>query len=259
MSMNQVTRDALAEELLRQRAVLVGEVADTETDLKFIQEDREAELEERAQEDRTARLLAQLDDREKHEIAEIDAALRRIAEGSYGICAGCEEKIVEARLRALPATRLCVACARKQEQTPPPAAEEGIHHPGSVPPDLSLLSGRELEEVIREQVRADGRVDTEELRIVCRHGVVHLEGALPSETERSILRQIITDQLGLEEIIDHVQVEELLWEREERTKAASSQPERPPRVEPSGTEDIVESLEEGINYVPPISPTPEEE
>jgi DnaK suppressor protein len=256
--MDQAVRDALIDELLRQRAVLVGEVTDTEADLKFIQEDREPELEERAQEERTARLLAQLDDRERHEIAEIDAALRRAVEGSYGICEGCEEEIAEARLRALPVTRFCLDCAGQRERTPPHVAEEVIHHPGSVPPDLALLSDRELEEVIREHVRADGRVDMDELRIVCRHGVVHLEGVLPSEVEHSILRQIITDESGLEEIVDHLQVQGLLWEREERTKTGSRE-ERQPGVEPYGTEDIVESLEEGIDYVPPISPTPEEE
>jgi RNA polymerase-binding protein DksA len=256
--MNQDVLQALTEELFRQRAVLVGEVADVEADLKFIQEDREPELEELAQEDRAARLLVQLDDRERHEIAEIDAAMRRIAEGTYGICEGCEGAIAEARLRALPATRFCVDCAREQEQVPSLAAEEVVQHPGPVPPDLSLLSDRELEDTIREHVQTDGRVDMEELRIVCRHGVVHLEGALPSEAEHSILRQIITDIFGLEEIIDHVQVGELLWEREERTKAVLPE-ERLPGVEPFGTEDIVESLEEGIDYVPPIRPTPEEE
>jgi DnaK suppressor protein len=121
--MNPVVRDALAQELLRQRAVLVGEVVDTEADLHTLAEDREIELEERAQEEREARLLVQFDDREKYEIAEIDAALRRIAEDTYGICEGCRESIAEARLQALPATRFCVACAQAQETplvSPPP-------------------------------------------------------------------------------------------------------------------------------------------
>lgn len=113
--MNPVVRDALEQELIRQRAVLVGEAADTEADLHTLAEDREIELEERAQEERAARLLVQFDDREKHEIAEIDAALRRLAEGSYGICEGCGDSITEARLQALPATRFCVACAQAQE------------------------------------------------------------------------------------------------------------------------------------------------
>lgn len=124
--MNPVVRDALAQELLRQRAVLVGEVADTEADLHTLAEDREIELEERAQEEREARLLIQFDDREKQEIAEIDAALRRIAEDTYGTCQGCREAITEARLQALPATRFCVACAQAQETplvNPPPQEE----------------------------------------------------------------------------------------------------------------------------------------
>jgi DnaK suppressor protein len=113
--MNPEVRDALAQELIRQRAVLVGEVTDTEADLQALAEDREIEMEERAQEERAAGLLVQLDDREKHEIAEIDAALRRITEGTYGTCEGCRELIAEARLQALPATRFCMACAQAQE------------------------------------------------------------------------------------------------------------------------------------------------
>ena len=216
-------------------------------------------MEELAQEDRAARALAQLDDRAKHEIEEIDAALRRIAEQKYGICEGCGDAIAEARLRAVPATRFCVDCAQEQEiarsVTPP---EDIASHPGNVPPDLSMFSDRELEEYVREQVREDGRVDTDELRLVCRHGVVYLEGALPSKTEHSILRQLLSDVLGLEDLVDHIQVKEVLWEREERTKSREEAEPIPPR-EPYGTEDIVESLEEGKEYVPPINPSPEEE
>jgi DnaK suppressor protein len=257
--MNDRARDEFLDALQRQRARLVGEVADTEAELHSIQEERELELEEFAQEDRAARTLAQLDDRAKHEIAEIDAALRRIMEGTYGVCEGCGARIATERLRAVPATRFCVDCAREQERARPVVPpEEEVRHPGFVPADLRLLSDREIEEYVREQVREDGRVDLEELRLVCRHGVVHLEGALPSETEHSILLQLLTDVLGLEEIVDHIQVKELLWEQEEGAKAASEAAPLPGQ-EPYGTEDIVESLEEGLEYVPPVSPPPEEE
>jgi RNA polymerase-binding protein DksA len=258
MIMNARELHALAEALRRQRAVLVGEVADAEADLQFIAEDREPELEEYAQEERSARVLAQLDERGKHEIEEIDAALRRITAGTYGTCEECGNPIALARLRAVPATRFCVDCAQDQEKTPLPAPEEIVHHPGHIPPDLRLFSDRELEEYVRERVRDDGQVDMEELRLVCRHGVVHLEGALPSEAEHSILLQTLTDVIGLEEIIDRLQIKEVLWEREEWGKAI---PAEEPLLakEPDSTEDIVESVEEGIEYVPPIGPIPEEE
>lgn len=45
------------------------------------------------------------------EIGQIRAALRRIADGSYGTCARCGEEIAEARLDAIPWTPLCRKCA----------------------------------------------------------------------------------------------------------------------------------------------------
>lgn len=256
--MNKRGRDSLARELRRQREVLFREAADTEADLRFIEEDRESELEERAQEERLARLLARLDDRGKQAIAEIDAALQRISEGTYGRCEGCRQPIPIARLRALPAVRFCVDCARGHEKARPIATKEKAPHTGRVPADVSLLTDRELKALIREWVREDGRIDTEELRIRCRQGVVYLSGALPSEAEHSVLLQLVTDVIGLEEIVDRIQVKELLWEREDRTKARPPE-ERLPWDEPYGTEDIVENAEEDIDYVPPVDPTPEEE
>jgi DnaK suppressor protein len=38
------------------------------------------------------------------------AALRRINEGTYGVCIECEETISSARLAALPAAALCIRC-----------------------------------------------------------------------------------------------------------------------------------------------------
>ncbi len=50
--------------------------------------------------------------REEQLLAEIDDALARMGEGTYGRCEGCRRKIGRARLTALPYTRFCVACAR---------------------------------------------------------------------------------------------------------------------------------------------------
>ena len=43
-------------------------------------------------------------------VDEIDAAMLRIADRSYGACERCHQPIPKARLRALPYARLCVAC-----------------------------------------------------------------------------------------------------------------------------------------------------
>ncbi len=46
-------------------------------------------------------------------ISDIDGALARIAEGTYGICQNCGAVISALRLEALPATILCVDCASR--------------------------------------------------------------------------------------------------------------------------------------------------
>ena len=44
------------------------------------------------------------------QLEETEAALRRLDQGCYGICAGCHVEIPRPRLEALPTARLCVAC-----------------------------------------------------------------------------------------------------------------------------------------------------
>ena len=49
------------------------------------------------------------------ELREIEAALERIAEGTYGICEKCGKEISEGRLKLIPYTRFCRECAEKEE------------------------------------------------------------------------------------------------------------------------------------------------
>jgi len=44
-------------------------------------------------------------------LAEVDAALTRVAAGTYGVCESCGRPIGPDRLDALPTTRTCVTCA----------------------------------------------------------------------------------------------------------------------------------------------------
>jgi RNA polymerase-binding protein DksA len=49
-------------------------------------------------------------------LEQIDEALERIAEGSFGICEACRSKIPRARLDAIPYASRCVECAAKLER-----------------------------------------------------------------------------------------------------------------------------------------------
>ena len=55
-------------------------------------------------------------ERAARELKRIDAALRRIEEGTYGTCAACGERIAPARLEAQPAVTLCLPCAEERER-----------------------------------------------------------------------------------------------------------------------------------------------
>ena len=55
-------------------------------------------------------IALRLGERESQIVADIDQALMRIDEGSYGICARCEKPIDERRLEAVPTARYDAQC-----------------------------------------------------------------------------------------------------------------------------------------------------
>ena len=56
-----------------------------------------------------------LGDNAEQVISEIDAALGRIEDGTYGVCASCGREIPRERLEANPRASLCIDCKRKAE------------------------------------------------------------------------------------------------------------------------------------------------
>jgi RNA polymerase-binding protein DksA len=57
-----------------------------------------------------------LEENSEHVLAEIDAALKRIEDGTYGICTNRGEQIPVERLEALPWATLCIDCQRERER-----------------------------------------------------------------------------------------------------------------------------------------------
>jgi DnaK suppressor protein len=54
--------------------------------------------------------------REKFLLSKLDLALKKIEEGSFGVCETCEEPIGKKRLEARPETSLCIKCKEDQER-----------------------------------------------------------------------------------------------------------------------------------------------
>ena len=69
-----------------------------------------------AQADAERDLSIALEERESAELVAIDEALKRIADGSYGLCVDCGTPIATARLHANPTAMRCVTCQARAEQ-----------------------------------------------------------------------------------------------------------------------------------------------
>jgi DnaK suppressor protein len=65
---------------------------------------------DRSVDDVNTEIAFKLGDQESQLVADIDQALLRIKEGSYGKCARCGREIDERRLEALPTARYDAAC-----------------------------------------------------------------------------------------------------------------------------------------------------
>ena len=59
--------------------------------------------------------LQKIGKRETFLLKKIDLALKKIDEGSYGLCESCGEEIAVPRLMARPVAQLCIDCKTEQE------------------------------------------------------------------------------------------------------------------------------------------------
>jgi DnaK suppressor protein len=78
-------------------------------------EESVADAEDRSTQDSAShQQLSILEVRNKMRL-QLDAALRRLEEGTYGVCEDCQRPISEERLKAVPFARRCIDCQRHAE------------------------------------------------------------------------------------------------------------------------------------------------
>jgi DnaK suppressor protein len=104
--------DAQAQEILLSRRRSIRRVfEENDAGEKRLHEDVERDWPDRAVQQESAVVLQRLTEVERHELVEIDAALDRIAHGTYGSCETCGGSIGRQRLRAIPEARKCILCS----------------------------------------------------------------------------------------------------------------------------------------------------
>jgi DnaK suppressor protein len=104
MSLGEKMKPVLEKRL----AVLKEEIADIDQTLR---EPDSQDFEERATENEGDEVLEDLGNAALTEIAQIESALDRVADGTYGDCVTCGEAIPPARLEAVPHAAQCIKCA----------------------------------------------------------------------------------------------------------------------------------------------------
>jgi len=113
--MNPVQREYFRQKLLRWRAELLAESTDT---LQHLKEENlvQPDITDRATLETDRALELRTRDRERKLISKIDAALMRIAEGTYGYCEETAEPIGVKRLEARPIATLSVEAQERHER-----------------------------------------------------------------------------------------------------------------------------------------------
>ena len=108
---DQAYKDAL----LRKRVELLGTGGVKPLQASMDNNTRQGDMADQASGNNEVHIALKLKQTDAKILQAIEEALHRLDEGSYGVCRDCGEPIAEARLTAIPWTRVCIACKEKQK------------------------------------------------------------------------------------------------------------------------------------------------
>ncbi|MAO55298.1 MAG: dimethylmenaquinone methyltransferase [Rhodospirillaceae bacterium] len=99
----------------KMKPILEARLAELKEDVteidQTLREPDSQDFEERATENEGDEVLEDLGNAALTEIAQIETALSRIEDGTYGECATCGAEIAPARIEAVPHAAQCIKCA----------------------------------------------------------------------------------------------------------------------------------------------------
>jgi len=99
-----------------QRAQILADAGETISEGLKPEKENYADLGDQASAETDRNLLLRLRGREQRLLKKIDDAIKRIDDGTFGICEECGEKINIKRLQARPVTTYCIDCKTQQEE-----------------------------------------------------------------------------------------------------------------------------------------------
>lgn len=115
--MDKAFLDSMKERLLEQRKTLLASLADQSEDMKGLVKTVESGDEADVAADAIDRtLLTALGTQDANRLQQIDNALDRINQNTYGRCLKCGKEIPKERLEVLPYALMCITCASDEER-----------------------------------------------------------------------------------------------------------------------------------------------
>lgn len=116
MNLKKKEMDALREVLLdKRRNILSKLIKDSNRYHEIFKNNAEGDMADIANDAYEKYLLYDLSLNEKEELAEIEAALKRMDDDTYGICETCKCEIPKQRLQVQPFAKMCIKCREKFE------------------------------------------------------------------------------------------------------------------------------------------------
>jgi DnaK suppressor protein len=106
---------ALQRRLQEKRKELISGVRTRSATSLQAGDDRIQDIADQAASAYTKEFLLSLGDAERRLLRQVDAALDKMRQNTYGQCEKCGEEISEKRLDALPFARYCIACQEEEE------------------------------------------------------------------------------------------------------------------------------------------------
>tara|TARA_B000000460_G_scaffold59796_1_gene40055 strand:- start:567 stop:956 length:390 start_codon:yes stop_codon:yes gene_type:complete len=98
------------------RTKIVGDVEKAHHNKKSNEVEQMADISDDAARSYGRKLQGDLEEHEWVKLKQVEAALKKVEDGEYGICEQCKQEILETRLEIMPYTEFCIHCLSEIEK-----------------------------------------------------------------------------------------------------------------------------------------------
>ena len=95
---------------------IVGDVEKAHHNKKSNEVEQMADISDDAARSYGKKLQGDLEEQEWVKLKQVEAALKKVEDGEYGICEQCKQEILETRLEIMPYTEFCIHCLSEIEK-----------------------------------------------------------------------------------------------------------------------------------------------